>query len=297
MKVIKMKKKSKVKKNNLILAVSVALFTIFLVGGIYGWVSMGGTSDLLTGSATAISPLPFFSLSMNSDPTTAQKEILRSTDVRATSRYEGKQKNAWQFDGKDSYVVTSSTELRDLDEFTIVFWLKPTDLGLSRRGHILWQGSLDLEGKGRLAGDGWGTEQELHLSLGDELGPRQYGKDQLTFYFGDENNNLKIAIPMKYVDWQHVAVAVRNSETGANAKLYFEGVLIGEDSTAQPISREKWQETTLRLGEAGKEGPAGDANRYYKGMLDELAIYDEVLTSDEISRLCWKQNKGVSCGS
>lgn len=273
------------KRNTLTLVILTVVIAVFLIGG---------GNDLIKGATTAEVDQPVFSLSMDSDPTTSMEEVLRYQGTYV-NRYGGRQNGAWKFSGRSDYVMTSSTDLKDLEEFTIMFWFKPSDLSNRKRAHMLWQGDLNEERAGQYAGNGWGSEQELHLSLGDEIGLNRYEDHKLTFYFGDETNHLKISTPIKYTDWQHVAVTVRNTEAGALAKLYFEGSLVGKDFTNDQINREGWGESTSLLGKAGKDGPAGDWNRYFEGMLDELAIYDRILTSDEISQICWKQNDGVTC--
>lgn len=276
------------KNNALALTILVVLLAVFLLSAgndLTGWAVAKKSSRLVQ---------PALNLSMDSGPTTSMAEILRYQGVYAI-KYSGKMNGAWKFSGENDYVSTSSTHLKKPDQFTIMLWVKPSSLSLLKRSHILWQGDLNAESNGQFAGDGWGPQHELHLSLGDETALNQYKKQALTFYFGDEKNNLKISTPIKFVNWQHVAVTVKNSKTGAKARMYFNGVLVGEDSTSGKISREGWKETSLQLGRAGKAGPAGDSDRYYEGMLDELAIYDMVLTAEEISRLCRQQNKGISC--
>ena len=124
----------------------------------------------------------------------------------------------------------------------------------------------------------------------------KYEKNKLTFYFGDEKNNLKVSTPAKYSDWQQVAVVVQNSKSGASAKLYLDGSLMGEKKISAQIDRQKWADATLFLGKAGKDGQAGDSDRYYEGALDEIAIYDFMLSPEEIAKLCLRQNKGKVCG-
>lgn len=198
---------------------------------------------------------------------------------------------AWKFDGRDDYVITSIDNLKALEDFTLVVWVKPGDL--KKRSHIYWQGFEDLETRGEFAANGWGLEQELHLSTGDELGGGMYAKEKITFYFGDKEKSMKVSAPMSNLDWQQVAVVVENKANGATAEMYVDGVSAGKSSVNAQIDRDIWGR--LFFGKAAKDGPQGDSDRDFAGMLDEFAIYDKALTADEVAKLCRRQNDGEIC--
>lgn len=273
------------KKDLMILAV----VTVLIIATIF----IGG-NETIRGAATFQIPEPSFGLDMEGHPSKSSEGILYGRGVYETSKYKGKIGRAWQFDGKSDYVITSSTHLKDSDEFTIMFWVQPSSL--SKRSHMVWQGDLDEKNRGENAGNGWGKEQEFHISTGDELGLNKYDKNKLTLYFGDEINNLKITTPLKFVDWQHVAVVVKNYQGGV-AEIYLDGSLIGKEKLDFKIDQEKWKDATLYLGKAGRQGPPGDSDRYFEGMLDELAIYDYAVSADNIYRTCRRQNDGDICGT
>ena len=134
----------------------------------------------------------------------------------------------------------------------------------------------------------------MHLSLGDELSTNKYSDHQLTFYLGDERNNLKVYTPIKFIDCQHVAVTVRNHNNWAVAELFLNGLSVDKHRIENNINQDKW-DSTLNLGRAGMDGPATDSNRLYDGMLDELTIHDRVLTNREISNGCKEHNDGDFC--
>lgn len=275
----------KITKILIIFAVLISI--IFIIDG----------NEAIKGAAIIDFSQPIFNLNMDQEISTSQEEVSYYKGVYAVSDNKGGANKAWNFDGKTDYVITSSTHLKDLEEFTIMFWMKPSSLSLLKRAHMLWQGELDEEGYRQFAGNGWGPQQELHLSLGDEIRLNQYLENKLTFYFGDENNNLKISAPLKYVDWQHVAVTVKNLNEGAVAELYLDGTSVGKATTDNKIKQDKWEKATLYLGKAEKNGPAGDSNRYFEGVLDELAIYGQILSPEKIFQLCRRQNNGNICGT
>ena len=276
------------KKYNIILAI-LSAFAVFAL-------TFGG-NQLIKGAATADISSPIFEIDMNSGPSSGQEEILYKKGVYTilTNREEGNK--AWKFDGQTHYAITSSAHLKDLEEFTIMFWFKPSSRSLSKRAHMMWQGELDEAGESQSAGNGWGKEQELHISLGNEIKISTYEESSVSFYFGDEENNLKISTPIKYVDWQHVAAVVKNSEKGSSVNFYLDSSLVGTKTINQKIKQNKWEEATLYLGRARKDGPAGDTNRLFEGALNELKIFDKALSSDEIFKLCRRQNEGKICGN
>ncbi len=253
-------------------------------------------NNALGGAVTAEFTVPVFSLNMDDDPSALkEEEVIDYIGVFTTDRYKGKVNRGWKFDNQGDFVITSSNDLLDAEEFTAMFWVQPAPRALERRTHIIWQGDLNEEKYGQYAGNGWGPEQEFHVSFGDEIGLHKYDDKKLTLYFGDEFRSVKASAKMTLADWQHVAVVVKNSLEGTEAKLYLDGNLVGEDRSDVKIRRDKWDDATLQVGKAGRKGPQADQKRDFFGSLDELAIYDKALSSDEISRICQRQNKGIVC--
>jgi hypothetical protein len=264
---------------------------ILIIGGMF--LLLGG-SNYIEGAATAELNQPIFYMAMDDGPEIRQAEVLDTRGPYSTPKWGGKVNAAWKFNGHNDYLVSSSNHLQSLKEFTIMFWMKPADLNLLRRGHMLWEGEHDLANRGENGGNGWGPQQELHISLGDEVGLNKYKDHKLTFYLGDQQSSLKISKDISKVNWQHVAVTVRNTDKSSTAKMYLDGVLIGEQ-TSKRIERDRW-DGTMFLGKSTNKGPSTDSRRYYHGMLDELTIYDKVLSADQIYKKCRRQNKGEICG-
>ncbi|HLC75255.1 MAG TPA: LamG domain-containing protein [Candidatus Nanoarchaeia archaeon] len=236
-------------------------------------------------------PVPTYHLTMDTETGVDGKIISYSKGAYKTTRMLGKVNNAWTFDGNQDYVVLTDKSLQQLNDFTIVLWLKPGDL--LKRAHILWEGDEDKETRGENAGNGWGTHQEIHLSLGDELGRSNYRIDKLTFYMGDSLHNVKISTDLNTREWQHVAIMVKNADTKPTAEMFVSTTSRGVAGSASQIKRDRWG--TLRFGTGGGPGPAGDSDRDFKGSIDEFAIYDRILTKNELVKLCRTQNNGKLC--
>lgn len=252
-----------------------------------------GKDNYLKGAVTTDVSMPVFHLNMDS-ASLSKNTVLKSGGVSETDSYRGKIQNAWIFERNDNFVITSSNHLQELDKFTIMFWIDPGDLSLRKRAHIVWQGEVDEKSATVNTGNGWGPEQELHISFGDEIRLDKYEDHKLIFYFGDHKNKLKLAVPLKIIGWHHVAVTVKNTKWGAVAELFLDGSSVSKGKIEQKIDRSQWS-GTLRLGAAGTYGPATDSNRHYGGLIDELTIYNRVLTAKEIASTCRTQNNGDFC--
>lgn len=283
-----MKRGSKVGEQEKIL-----LITILSLLVIVAVVILLGKSNDLKGAATLDVSSPIYQLNMDSASLSGNK-VIKSEGVYETDRYMGKMNNAWKFDGRDDYVITSSNHLQGLNEFTIMFWADPEDLSLKRRAHLLWQGEFEKNSVTKNTGNGWGPEQELHLSLGDELGVQKYKDHQLIFYLGDRKNSLKLAAPLTITGWHHFAVTVKSTDWRTTAELFMDGISVSKGKIDRKIDRSRWN-SMLRLGAAGTYGPAGDSNRNYGGLLDEFTLYNRMLTAKEIADTCRTQNDGNWC--
>ena len=250
------------------------------------------TSATVTPTGTKIVlPEPVYHLTMDTEKSADGKIISYSKGASKTTKLLGKINNAWNFDGSNDIVILTDKRLQSLNEFTIVLWLKPGDL--LKRAHILWQGDEDKETRAENAGNGWGPHQEMHLSLGDEIGMSNYRINKLTFYVGDDKHNLKVSTEMNTREWQHIAIIVRNANTKPTAELVIDTVSRGTATASSAIKRDKWG--TLRFGTAGRAGQPGDSDRDFRGSIDEFAIYDRALTSNELAKLCLRQNAGKTC--
>jgi len=76
--------------------------------------------------------------------------------------------------------------------------------------------------------------------------------------------------PWDYTDWHHIAIT--NDISNNQYTVYFDGQVAGQTTT-----------TGFHLG-AQRLGWGSD-NRYFDGSMDELRLYDEVLTGDQIQSL------------
>ena len=195
---------------------------------------------------------------------------------------DGKVRGALSFgDGCDYVETTLNDKLQQATEFTMAAWFKANKVPVGQQFHIVWIGQS--------AGNGWGLEEELHLTVGnthDNVGVA----DRLTFYFGGNNVDWQTDIPV-YIfpeepftdtsNWHHIAGVIRNAnESAVEGALYLDGELVGEDISAGDITRNLWN-SSFRIGAPGAAHPDA-GQRCFNGLIDEVIVWDRALTQEEI---------------
>ena len=164
---------------------------------------------------------------------------------------QGKIGTALEFDGNGNIVEIPHDKVFDLTEYTISAWVKTEPTGK-------WQTVI---GKEPVAGS-----------------PRNYG------IFVAGNTNLlgvnyttggawKTAFSKTVAadgKWHHVAATF----DGKVLRAYFDGVMEGETKTEIPPDHNT---ESVKIGRWGN--PRGD---YWSGVLDEVAMFNQALTEDEI---------------
>jgi len=238
-----------------------------------------------SGATTKADLVAYWGLDETSGPTAKDSVGDYDGTLKGDPTWEanGKRNGALAFDGNGDYVQTTLMDvLQTAENFTLAAWFK-TNITSQGEPQIIWVGGAP--------GNGWGTEQELHLSLNH---PKHH--DKLTFYFGSAQDITGHCLNMVSEDnfkdtseWHHFTAAVENADgPTVEGKFYLDGELMkhlekGDDltttnTTDNPPDRNAWN-TALRIG-----APAGD-KRYFDGLIDEVAVWDHALTSDEIGVL------------
>jgi len=172
----------------------------------------------------------------------------------------GKIAKAREFNGTSGYVSTASTDLKSADNFTISLWFKADATNFAH--HLVWQGEND--------GNGWGGQQEMHLTLGNLNNSDQYN-NRLIFFLGYRQASDGNPLSVRYdfsdtANWHHAAVVVSSMSGTPAAKLYVDGLERHSDtSAASETARGDWN-TGLRIGRPYT------AERRFDGKLDEVRI-------------------------
>jgi hypothetical protein len=87
----------------------------------------------------------------------------------------------------------------------------------------------------------------------------------------------KAGEPNEEYRWHHIAITFDEHKK----QTYLDGVLNGPDATGAPPEDFLKNEGTVVIGSQG--------NRFLKGLVDEVRIYDRVLPSSEIEAMVGRQ--------
>jgi hypothetical protein len=163
------------------------------------------------------------------------------------------------FDGVDDIVnCGSGTTLDNLAAITAAAWIKPTDMGEGGFGRIVVKNANGTAG--------W----EFMTSATNQL---TFNVDYATTDLKRRTNANTIATGV----WQHVAVTWDGSTTAANARVYVNGAEVGYDITTNAAgARVNDGTSNLYLGNLA------DTTRTFKGVLDDVRVYNGILSASEI---------------
>ncbi len=190
----------------------------------------------------------------------------------ATSMQFGKFGQAYSYDGND-YITTTSTELATASEFTVELWFKANSTVADQM--LWWQG--------KVSGNGWGYQQEAHLTIGDEG-----NDDYVIIYMGSGSTDVEANCSTPFVDtasWHYIAGVFENLATSATVTLYVDGEEVCSDDNGAAISRDDWN-TGAIFGKPGVD------TRYFSGYFDSARLSDVARTTQEI-RQYYAQSKGA----
>lgn len=175
----------------------------------------------------------------------------------------GKFGKCYEFDGQKTYV---ELERVIQDDFTIMAWIKTSKDGLA--------GSQAYEGTGLIWSDVGGVANDFILGLLVK---------KLSFFVGNPDQSVTSDGEVVTGDWVHVA-ATRNTATGENA------VYINGNMDKSIIHGNKGSLTALPTLAIG--GNVLD-NRFYTGLIDDVKIYNSVLSENEIKQVAVPMAVGI----
>ncbi len=162
---------------------------------------------------------------------------------------EGVAHNAVKFDGTDDLITGPDLPLAE-SSFTIAFWAKRQ--GIDRNEYFVSQGS-------------GGSDRDLYIGF--------WSNNHFICAFHSDNY---LVTPNQYTDtdWHHWACTY-DFDTGQRT-IYRDGEQVAQDTTAP--GRYYWGSDPLRIGKARW-------GNYFRGLLDELAVWPGVLSASEIETL------------
>ncbi|MET0998255.1 MAG: signal peptidase I [Marmoricola sp.] len=153
--------------------------------------------------------------------------------------------------------ITSNTSHTGPATFSVEAWVKT---GSSNGGRILG------------FGDGSGANASSTVDRQLYLGPN----GRVYFGIGSAKTTIMSTKVVNNNAWHHV---VGTYVAGTNGmKLYVDGVLQGQNRATPVLTNGYW-----RAGAEGMSGWNGNPGQFYDGLLDELAVYTDVLTPTEVA--------------
>ncbi len=188
---------------------------------------------------------------------------------------DGKFGKALLFDGVDDVVETSSSSsVRNKDEFSISVWIKPNVLNGNRRTIYEEARNQDYSSRVKLAID---TDNKLYFAGRDDDG------DGLLTTWVDSTTALAADT------WYHV-VAVYSATTDVHS-IYINGV---EESASVAVNTID-DTAPYELPRIGARNQPGSFEGF-GGIIDEIALYPFSLTSDQV-KLLYKGGKMMVLGA
>lgn len=164
--------------------------------------------------------------------------------------FDGKKQACLSFDGINDYIeITDESHLDLTDSFTLMAWIKPTEVTSSN-----WEQDHTIIAK----------KQSYYLSINDTGFLSFYGYDLTNVWVPSINLLTYLNL------WTHVAVTY----DGGQLLIYVNGDI---ETTASYMGSLRQTDDPVTIGWVNHE-------RYYNGYMDEIKIYDTALTYDEIQQ-------------
>ncbi|MEM8568589.1 MAG: LamG-like jellyroll fold domain-containing protein [Bacteroidota bacterium] len=172
----------------------------------------------------------------------------------ATDR-NGNANSAYSFDGQNDYINLGNGQALDLvDNFTVSVWVKPNTLDQGGGWtHLFGKPSIDI------------NNRPLYLEWVDAS-----KKLRFTWRKDGTYGALDLTETITDLDWQHCVITMENG----TAKTYLNGQMVGTFTGVLPPSSSS--ETYIGTKLDGK---------FWKGKIDDLTIFNAVLTPQQIAQL------------
>jgi hypothetical protein len=194
--------------------------------------------------------------------------IGRSGATLTTDRF-GNTNSAYSFDGVNDRISISHNQALSPSIVTVSLWFNASTF-LNSDGN-----QSQLVSKREFSG--WGSAYELGIG---KMPPEYLNSSTNTLYtnYTISNNNYTkhySSSSLTVNDWHQAAY----SHDGQYVKFYIDGILVYETPSNGVLS----DPGQLPLWFGGR--PGGIGRSFYNGLLDEIAIYNRVLTASEIQQL------------
>jgi len=185
-----------------------------------------------------------------------------------TEDRHGNPDTAYSFDGVDDYIKVDGSQFNFTENMTLSIWLKPSTNQLNY-ACIIDKSHTHTSNEGLLKG----------------FNLQQAGNENNAYVFhylcGETScvYNIKNSIKVGADEWSHIIITAE-LKTG-NIEYYLNGTLLSEYQ--QPYSIVTNGNLPLIIGNAN------NSNRYFKGLIDDIRIYNRIISDIEIQQLSEKK--------
>ncbi|MEO5333257.1 MAG: LamG domain-containing protein [Magnetococcus sp. YQC-5] len=177
--------------------------------------------------------------------------------VSLTSDRHGKPNSAYRLNGVDNYIdIGSNSIIKLLGKFTLSAWLKTEDKTTNQQMILSWH-------KGGIM-SGWFIDKRNEFVSFYSAGP--YSENNISI----SNNN-----------WTNITVSF-DSGAQQNTTFYINGVVVKSNNL--PVSTNA--EANVIIGAITTATDNNVPRHFFKGDVDDIRIYNRVLSSYEVQALC-----------
>jgi hypothetical protein len=217
--------------------------------------AFGVSADSAQASATPTDVKAHYAFEGNAQDSSGSGNHGTATALSYVAGKVGSQ--AAQLNGTSSYI---SIPRSVTDDFTVALWVKTTDTAGTANAQW-WSGKGLVDGEVGGGGADWGTAIVN-------------GKFVIGIGSGSGDTTVASSVNINDGAWHHLA-ATRNNSSGAVA-VYVDGVLRGSGTGA---TGSRTFPANLRIGSLQT------GNNFLNGTLDDVRLYDRILTAGEITAL------------
>ena len=174
---------------------------------------------------------------------------------------EGKMAQSFSFDGTEFIDAGNTANFGYKDEFTLTSWIKPMENVSGESGGVVVSKMIDepqATGYHVSVIDG-----QIHVNL-----IRRWLDDAIRV-------QTERALPLD--QWSHVSVTYDGSRVAKGIRVFVDGAEWKTKINLDFINQSFATTEPLRIGRGGGDGS------HFSGQIDELRVYDRVLTNDEIT--------------
>jgi len=182
--------------------------------------------------------------------------------------------NGLEFDGIDAFVFIGNDSSLHVDQFTLTAWVHP----YSYSDPIPDEQRMEIFEK---AGEYW-----MNISTTDGGYQRDMGEVRVGGIFEDQWHFLDSEFIVPLNQWTHVACSYDYD----SLKLYINGQLDVSKAIPENHTDQNSSDNMLALGCKNVSGPFDPIEAQFHGMLDEISIWDTVLSVLDIRAL---KNDGI----